>query len=77
MIDKLAKIGGKDNIVEIYGNLFSRRKISPCRVYPEVWMFGGISRELKKVFVVKIENRNSDTLINCIEDYGEPCSTRV
>ena len=77
MIDDSEKIGGKDCIVEIDESLFSKRKSNRGRVYPQVWVFGGICCETKKVFVVKVENRNSDTLMKCIENYVEPGTTII
>lgn len=48
-------IGGVGKIVEIDESLFSRRKSHKGRMLPEQWIFGGISREDKKCFLVKVK----------------------
>lgn len=50
----VGSIGGADKIVEIDESLFSRRKSHKGRLLPEQWIFGGISREDKKCFIVKV-----------------------
>ena len=43
-------------------------------MYPQNWVIGSICRETNEAFVVKVENRNSNTLIKCIEECVEPGS---
>ena len=53
---KTGPIGGLNKIVEIDESLFSRRKSHVGRMLPEQWIFGGISREDRKCFIVKVDN---------------------
>ena len=69
------KIGGEGKIVEIDESMFTRRKSNKGRVLPRQWVFGGICRETKEVFICCAENRNSPTLMGCIEKYIEVGTT--
>ena len=55
--------------VEIDESLFSKRNTNNGRVYPHQWVFGGICRETKEVFVCQVPTRNSKTLMDCIKKY--------
>ncbi len=63
------KIGGNGYIVEIDETLFTKRKSHAGRMLPEQWVFGGICRETKEAFVVKVPDRSAATLINYIREY--------
>ena len=60
------KIGGKNHIVEIDESMFGRRKYHRGRVLRGQWIFGGIDRETKEIFLEAVEDRTAQTLIDCI-----------
>jgi len=69
------KIGGPGKNVEIDETLFSKRKHHKGRFINERWVFGGICREDKTIFLEYVPNRTSDVLFNCILDIIELGST--
>ena len=62
-------IGGSGHIVEIYESKFGRRKYHRGRLLSGQWVFGGIDRETKDVFMIPVEDRSSATLIPIIQQY--------
>ena len=62
------KIGGYGKTVEIDETQFSKRKNQQGRILPgsDIWVFGGICRETKKVFAIRVDDRTSRTLIPLI-----------
>ena len=47
----------------------SRNKHNKGRKFPQQWVFGGIERGSKKVFLVKVEKRDRDTLMALIKKH--------
>lgn len=46
-----------------------KRKFNKGRMLKEQWIFGGIERPTKKVFIVPVENRSSKTILSLICKY--------
>ena len=55
-------IGGFDKTVEISESCFTRSKYNKGRKFPQQRVFGGIERESKEVFLVKVKKRDRYTL---------------
>lgn len=69
------KIGGPGKVVEIDEAKIGKRKYEKGRVIEGKWIFGGIERGSSRLFVVPVEKRNRDTLLNIIQEYIEPGTT--
>ena len=70
-------IGGVGHIVQIDETLLSRRKYNRGRMYPPIWLFGGIDTQTKEIFLVPVITRNADTLIPIIQRHVIPGTTIV
>ena len=57
------RIGGKGKIVEVDVSCFTRSKSRKGRKSPQQWVFGGIERGSKKMFLVKVKYRDTVSLI--------------
>ena len=60
---KPQKIGGPGLTVEIDETKFGKRKYNRGRVIEGNWVLGGICRETKSIFLVKVGKRDKETLI--------------
>ena len=74
---KPQKIGGPGFIVEIDEAKFRKRKYNRGRVVDGNWVLGGICRETRSIFLIKVEKRDKETLIPLIEKYVEKGSTVI
>ena len=52
------QVGGPGKIVEIDETVYSRRKYNRGRVLPEQWVFGGVCRETREVFLYAVPRRD-------------------
>ena len=71
------KIGGDGQIVEIDESKFGKRKYNVGRVIEGQWVFGGVCRSTKQFFMVPVERRDSDTLLEIIKDKIEQGTTII
>ena len=69
------QVGGEGKTVEIDETVVSRRKYNRGRMLPTQWVFGGIERESRKVFMYAVPNRTQDVLESCITAHILPGST--
>ena len=69
------QIGGVGLNVEIDETIISKRKNHAGRVLNEVWVFGGICRETRQRFALRVPNRSAATLLPLIQMHIEAGST--
>ena len=63
--------------MEIDESKFGRRKYNVGRLVEGQWVFGGICRETREFFLVPVEARNAETLLQVIKDYIESGTTII
>ena len=66
------QIGGPGCVVEIDESKFGKRKYHRGKRVDEVWVFGGIERDLKRCFFEIVKDRSAQTLIPLIKKYIKP-----
>ena len=73
------KIGGPGLTVEIDESKFGKRKYNRGRIVDGQWVFGGICRETRDIFLVPLENNNRDkaTLEPLLINHIAPGSTII
>lgn len=71
----VSKLGGPGRIVEIDEAKIGHRKYNRGRIIEGQWIFGGIDRTTKNLFLVPVEKRDAETLINLIMTYIAPETT--
>ena len=62
------EIGGPGKTVEIDESKFGKRKNNKGRIVDGQWIFGGICRETKQLFLVSVEKRDKATLLLIIKE---------
>lgn len=61
------KIGGDGLTVEIDDNLFNKRRNNDEKSLPEHWIFGGICRETRDMFIEEVPDRSANTFLTFIK----------
>jgi transposase-like protein len=68
-------IGGPGIIVEVDESKFGKRKYNRGHRVEGVWVVGGIERtEDRKVFVIKVDSRDAQTLLGVLQRFVRPGS---
>ncbi|XP_005108056.1 uncharacterized protein LOC101855051 isoform X1 [Aplysia californica] len=70
--DEVRQIGGANFCVEVDEAKFGKRKFNRGRVANGQWVFGGICRETKECFLVPVQDRTQETLVNLIKKHVAP-----
>ena len=70
-------IGGVGLHVEIDESKFGKRKYNVGRVIEGQWVFGGICRETRELFMVPVPTRDRDTLLGIIKEKILPGTTII
>jgi len=71
------KLGGPGKVVEIDESKFGKRKYNVGRIFQGQWVFGGIERGSKKLFMVAVPSRDTETLLAIIKEWIEPGTTII
>ncbi|KAK9873686.1 hypothetical protein WA026_023686 [Henosepilachna vigintioctopunctata] len=75
VIKSSEKLGGVGKIVEIDEAKFGKRKYNRGRIIEGQWIFGGIERQSKKIFLIPVPNRSKETLLEIINEWVLPGTT--
>lgn len=75
----IVKLGGTGEIVEIDETHISKNKNNVGRILPgqDIWIFGGIERSTGRIFMIRVEDRTTETLANIISENIEPDTTII
>ena len=68
-INSSTKIGGPGKIVEIDESKFGKRKAHCGRLIDGTWVFGGIERDSKRVFMTVVPNRSFEVLLQVLQEW--------
>ncbi|XP_014790296.1 uncharacterized protein LOC106883699 [Octopus bimaculoides] len=71
------KLGGPNRIVEIDESAFVRRKYNVGHRVKTQWVFGALESDTRRCFLVTVEDRSSDTLLEIIQDRILPGTTII
>jgi len=71
------KLGGPGHIVEIGEAKIGRRKYNRGRIVEGNWIFEGIERESKKIFILPVQDHTQETLLQCIKEWILPRTTII
>ncbi|KAI4455467.1 isxo2-like transposase domain [Holotrichia oblita] len=71
------KLGDPGIVVEIDESKFGRRKYNKGHRIEGQWVFGGFERGTGWIFMVPVEQRDTDTLLPIIKDWIEPGTTII
>ncbi|KYM95728.1 hypothetical protein ALC62_13634 [Cyphomyrmex costatus] len=74
VLNKQKVIGGNGRIVELDEAKIGKRKYNKGRIIEGQWVFGGIERNTKNIFILPVPNRSSNTLSSIIQNYVLPGS---
>lgn len=66
------QIGGTDKVVEIEEAKFGKRKFNCGHAVEGQWVFGGLERNSKRIFMVPVPDRTRDTFLGEIKKYILP-----
>ena len=70
-------IGGVGHKVEIDKSLLFQQKYHIGRMFPQIWIFGGIDTTTKEVFVVPVLSRQANLLIPVLQRHVLPGTTII
>lgn len=77
MIIRKVKLGGYGHTVEIDESKFGKRKHHRGHRVEGQWVFGGYERETGNCFMIPVENRTANTLLEIIKDWIKPGTTII
>ena len=68
-------IGGPGTVVEVDETLMVSRKNHAGRIFPAIWVVGGICRNANECFAKRVPDRTANTLEEVIKEYVVPGTT--
>lgn len=71
------QVGGEGTVVEIDEVKIGKRKYNKGRLVTGQWIFGGIERTSKNVFIQPVEDRTAETLLAVIKKWIKPGTTII